>query len=303
MQNYARISIFGIVALVLLRVTVGWHFYMEGVSKIQGGSFSSVGFLQSSRGPLAENFRSMIWDHDGRFRLNQEQVTRAFDNAAKRAVVHFSLTDEQRLELDRIRRQYIDKLGDVYAEADEDIFKYWESTQRLAKMRESEMWSGVASMRGQREKIEEERMQGVRSTLASIDAIWKQYEGRINSVANSEQLASVGYFRFTRPGEGLLSARVVDQAIPIFDMSVGILLMIGLLTPLASWVGALFLLSVILAQMPGYPGTEPTYFQAIEAVALVTLACTDAGRYAGLDFLPWAWWQKRREQKLAMQAV
>jgi uncharacterized membrane protein YphA (DoxX/SURF4 family) len=79
-------------------------------------------------------------------------------------------------------------------------------------------------------------------------------------------------------------------------MSVGILLMIGLLTPLASWAAALFLISVILSQMPGYPGAEPTYYQAIECLACITLACTDAGRYAGLDFLPWSWWQTRKSE-------
>jgi uncharacterized membrane protein YphA (DoxX/SURF4 family) len=82
-------------------------------------------------------------------------------------------------------------------------------------------------------------------------------------------------------------------------MVVGILLIVGLLTPLAAWAAALFLVSVILTQMPGYPGSAPTYYQAVECLALVVLATTDAGRYAGLDFLPWAWWQKKKATKAA----
>lgn len=295
MQNYARISTFGILALVLLRVTIGWHFYMEGVDKVKGNDFSSAGFLTASKGPLADKFQGLIWDYDGRLRLNEKEVESLFKSAAEQTVSHFALTDEQRKNLDRVRNQYIGKLRDVYDEGDEDIYKYWESVDRVEKMGESDMWTGVASLRGQKEKIEADRMTAVRPTLASIDAIWSQFEGRLNSVATPEQRQSAGYFYFNRPGETVMSTRVVDQIIPIFDMSVGILLMIGLLTPLASWAAALFLLGVILSQMPGYPDTQPTYYQAIEAVALVGLACTDAGRYAGLDFLPWAWWQKRRK--------
>jgi uncharacterized membrane protein YphA (DoxX/SURF4 family) len=82
-------------------------------------------------------------------------------------------------------------------------------------------------------------------------------------------------------------------------MSIGILLILGLLTPLAATLGGLFLLSVVLSQMPGYPGTAPTYFQAVEALALFALAGVDAGRYAGLDFIPWAYWRNRRAQALA----
>jgi len=68
--------------------------------------------------------------------------------------------------------------------------------------------------------------------------------------------------------------------------------MVGLLTPLAGWAAALFLLGVVLSQMPGYPGTTPTYFQAIEALACVVVATTDSGRYAGLDFIPWSIWNR-----------
>lgn len=306
MQSYARLGIFGILALVGLRVGIGWHFYMEGVSKVHGGSFSSEGFLLAAQGPLADKYQEMIWDNDGRLRLDQKKVNALFEAAAQKAADHFAFTAEQRKTLDRIKsryfgidkkKRYIGKLNDTYAAAEEEIFQYWESIDRLEKMKQSPMWNQVTSLRGQQEKIENDRMSGVRDALASVDAIWKQYEGRLNSVATAEQMQSAGYFHFQRPGEGVLSIRVVDKIVPIFDMSVGILLMVGLLTPLASWAGAIFLISVVLSQMPGYPGTQPTYFQAVECLALIVLATTDAGRYAGLDFIPWAWWQRKKAAK------
>ncbi len=302
MHNYARLGIFGILALIALRVGIGWHFYMEGVTKVRGNDFSSVGFLNSAQGPLADKFQQLIWDNDGRLRLNKEMVNKLFADAADQSVAHFGLTDDQKKNLDRIEKQYIEKLNEVYAESNDEIFKYAESVDRIANMDASPVWNEVASLRGQKEKIEKDRMADVRSALASIDAIWRQYEGRLNSVANTTQRQNAGNFYFSRPGEGTFSARVVDKIVPIFDMSVGILLMLGLLTPLAAWAGALFLISVVLSQMPGYPGTQPTYFQAVECLALIVVATTDAGRYAGLDFLPWAWWNRKKNVSTAPTA-
>lgn len=302
MHNFARLGVFGILALVGLRVTIGWHFYMEGVTKVRGNDFSSVGFLKSAKGPLADKFQQLIWDHDGQLRLNKELVNKLFADAADQSAAHFGLTDDQKKNLQRVKQQYLDKLNEVYAQSDEDIYKYSRSVERMATMHSSKMWNEVSSLRGQQQKIANERMAGVSGALDSIDAIWRQYEGRLNSIANATQLQNAGYFNFGRPGEGLLSTRVVDRMVPIFDMAVGILLMIGLLTPLAAWAGAIFLISVVLSQMPGYPDTQPTYFQAVECMAMIVLATTDAGRYAGLDFLPWAWWRSKRAAQVATAA-
>lgn len=299
MQNYARLGIFGILALIALRVGLGWHFYMEGVTKVRGKDFSSVGFLTAARGPLADRYQQLIWDNEGLFRLDQERVIPEFDRGAAEASAHFGFTTEQQQEADRVRRQYVSKLGDVYATADEDIYKYWQSTERIAEMDESDMWTNIASLRGQRETIKAERMAGVQDTLATVDAVWRQYEGRLNSIASEAQREAAGRYYFNRPGEGLFTARVVDRIIPIFDMVVGILLIIGLLTPVAAGAAAIFLISVILSQMPGYPGAQPTYFQVVECLALIVVAATDAGRFAGLDFLPWAWWQRRKAARAA----
>jgi uncharacterized membrane protein YphA (DoxX/SURF4 family) len=294
MHNYAKISIFGILALVALRVAIGWHFYMEGVSKVHSDDFSSQGLLASARGPLADKYQQLIWDHDGRLRLDKAKVTELFTSVAEKAKTHFAMTDQQKKNTERLQKQTLAKLEEVYAGADEEIFKYRQSVERVENMRQSPMWTQVTSLRGQKERIEAERLRDVRPALSSIDAIWKQYERQLNGMVEPAQLQAAGYLYFNRPGEGLMSVSVVDRIVPIFDMSIGILLMLGLLTPLASWAGALFLLGVVLSQMPGYPGTQPTYYQAIEALALVVLATTDAGRYAGLDFIPWAWWQKRK---------
>lgn len=308
MQNFARVGIFGILALVALRVGIGWHFYMEGATKVRSNNFSSEGFLVGAKGPLAPKFQELIWDHDGSLRLDQGKMNGLLNRAAERATAHFRLTDDQKKEITKLnqsffglnkKQEWIGKLNDVYAENEEDIYKYWESKDRIAKMEETPLWDGVESLRGQKESIENDRISGVRGALADIDAIWDQFEAGLNAIPTETQMTQSGKFTIERPGQGPLSTNTVDKIIPIFDMAVGILLMIGLLTPLAAWAAALFLISVVLSQMPGYPGTQPTYFQAVECLALIVLATTDAGRYAGLDFIPWSYWQGKKSARAA----
>jgi uncharacterized membrane protein YphA (DoxX/SURF4 family) len=59
---------FGLVALLALRVSVGWHFYKEGAKKLNSTeTFSSAGFMRQATGPLAESFHNLArqphdWD-------------------------------------------------------------------------------------------------------------------------------------------------------------------------------------------------------------------------------------------------
>ena len=50
------------VAVVALRVLIGWHFLYEGLSKLANSSWSAAGYLSQSRGPAAGLFRWMAAD-------------------------------------------------------------------------------------------------------------------------------------------------------------------------------------------------------------------------------------------------
>ena len=295
MHSYARLGIFGILALVTLRVGIGWHFYMEGASKIRSRDFSSEGFVKSAKGPLAENFQALIWDRDGRLRLNENEIRKQFAGAASQASQHFGLTAEQGKDLEKLKKITLDKLTVIYDENGENIYKHLNSFERFKKMETTPMWNKVASLRGQKEKVEAESLQAVQPALKSIDSVWALYELQLNAIATPVQRQSAGRFVFARPNEGTMNLRLVDRIIPIFDITIGICLLLGFMTPIAAGLGAAFMLSVVLSQMPGFPGTQPTYFQAVECLALVVLMTNHAGRYAGLDFLPWAWWHRAKE--------
>ncbi len=48
-----------LVAIVLLRVLIGWHFLYEGIAKLQAPAWSAAGYLQQARGPFASLFKSL----------------------------------------------------------------------------------------------------------------------------------------------------------------------------------------------------------------------------------------------------
>ena len=52
--------------MVLLRVSIGWHFFYEGWWKLtSGGQFSSTPYLMASVGPFKDVFHGMVDDMDG----------------------------------------------------------------------------------------------------------------------------------------------------------------------------------------------------------------------------------------------
>ncbi len=58
-----------IILLVCLRLVIGWHFFKEGVSHYTDPNFSSEGFLKQAKGPLADQFKSVLPDFHGWDRL------------------------------------------------------------------------------------------------------------------------------------------------------------------------------------------------------------------------------------------
>lgn len=300
MQNLNRIGVIGLLALVALRVGVGWHFFKEGSDKIKSGTFSSEGFLKGANGRFAGFYRGMVWDYDGKIRLDQALMISEMDKAVEAATQRYGLTQEQIKELEAKKKKRIEALKGVYAEYDEQIVKLQKGEDRVAKMEQTPLWKEVASLRGQKESIEKERIYGIGPAVKGVDEIWKQLEEDINAVTTPEQYKASGAAHLKRPKEGLISSATVDRIIPLFDITVGILLILGLFVPLAGWAGALFLFSVILSQFPGDPGSQPTYLYAVEALAMIVLASVGAGRYGGLDFFFWAW---RRNKAAATAAA
>ncbi|HEY2883375.1 MAG TPA: hypothetical protein VGJ15_13095 [Pirellulales bacterium] len=78
----------------------------------------------------------------------------------------------------------------------------------------------------------------------------------------------------------------IDSVIPWMLMIAGGCLLIGLFSRISAIVCALFLASVIATQPPWVPGAITMLFnyQLVELLALILLATSHVGRWAGLDF-------------------
>jgi thiosulfate dehydrogenase [quinone] large subunit len=57
-----RISGAPMVAIVVMRVLIGWHFLYEGIAKLSNPNWSAAGYLKQARGPLADLFHWMAAD-------------------------------------------------------------------------------------------------------------------------------------------------------------------------------------------------------------------------------------------------
>jgi thiosulfate dehydrogenase (quinone) large subunit len=60
-EKFSRLQM---IALVILRVTVGWHFMYEGIAKLLKPNWSAAGYLLQSRGMFAGIFRWMAASPD-----------------------------------------------------------------------------------------------------------------------------------------------------------------------------------------------------------------------------------------------
>ena len=57
-----KLSRVQMIAIVALRVLVGWHFLYEGLSKLTSAGWSASGYLKQSRGPFSALFHWMAAD-------------------------------------------------------------------------------------------------------------------------------------------------------------------------------------------------------------------------------------------------
>ena len=143
----------------------------------------------------------------------------------------------------------------------------------------------VDTLRYQVDTIKSDRQKELYGWKAEVGNIWTAYEGRMNDLATDSQREEFGKIAVHKPFDQPTSPlKIINKVIPWFDTIVGVLLILGLFTRLASGAAALFLISVVLTQPFWIPGSQPTYFYWIELAALLVIFATCAGRIGGLDY-------------------
>jgi len=276
----------GITMLVLLRLTIGWHFFSEGVDKVRAGNWTAEPFFANASGPLAPQFRKMVWDAEGDFRLDFEKVQLQFARFRDQVGKHYGFDQAQLAEAQDNYIKAMKQYSYVVELNSNEIEEFKLGGDRIAALEQDPTRSGVSSLKGQMETIRRERKALIAPLLNQIKGVWSNYELAQNRVADEEQRnahPAISIMKPPSPGV-LMDTSRIDVILPYFDVVIGLLLLVGLFTPLTGLIAAGFLGSVFLSQYPPATGPSSSIYPLIEGMGCLVLASTGSGRFAGLDF-------------------
>jgi uncharacterized membrane protein YphA (DoxX/SURF4 family) len=348
---------FAIFTLVLLRLVVGWHFFGEGMKKLEydrhTGHFHMVfsaekEFLDLAKGPLAPRYfehtpsehewRTALasprenkpptveetaaqtkWAHDYAQRkadatkagqpapVEFEAGTAAHDWATKiaddwRAAVEkfkaiSGVTEEQKKKADAALQTRLNELADFIAGEEEEITAYRHELWRLDGWRKSPEASGVpfvAQRIATKNAETNAKAAGWREQVRTLD---DELTHDLNGILTPEQRtqpATVAAVEGATVDKNQHNLDTVNLVATVVTIGVGACLILGFMTRLAAIVGALFLFGVIASQPFWISGTAPTMNQCVELAAMLALAGTGAGRWAGMDGCLAALFRRRR---------
>ncbi len=291
------------VALVLLRVSVGWHFLYAGIDKLSQSDFTSNGFLAQSKGPFADHFYALIPDIDGRERLDPtpvdeskpdslpKGVTRAhlaLDAYQDKFVQYFALSEAQTTKAHEASKAAKDRVVEYFNDHSDELQEYFHELGRLDKNKQAP----DTPYQRKRNWDEQQRLRGkVKSWQTALDGLANRHRSDLIAVLTTEQRKSKGESIPLSWKEKLSTDRLVMYS----NVAIGVCLIVGLFTRLAALGGVLFLAQIVAAQpdLPGlYPPPHPSAGRSmivnkefIEMMALFVLATTRVGRWGGLDAL------------------
>lgn len=345
-----------VLALVLLRLAVGWHFFTSGMEKIEVDkrtkqvrmTFSAAPFLSQAVGPAAPFFHSQAAEgHDWQQLLatprqsaplspteSKERATWAADYQRRRAeaeknqspvpvefppfapyerwagrIAHdwdliltqvksiAGLTEEQKQAAENVFATRRQQLAQYLADENEAITDYQHQLWRLANWQDApESTVPFEEKRIATKTTETNAL--ARPWVAEVKLMDDGYRSDLSEILTSEQrdnpvmLAAMETAQ-TSPQQKQLNS--VNLVVTILTLAVGVCLLLGFFSRLASLVGALFLLGVIATQPPWVADASPMIInQIIEFTALLVLAGTKAGRWLGLDFFTYALFNRSR---------
>jgi uncharacterized membrane protein YphA (DoxX/SURF4 family) len=281
-----QIGIFAVILLVLLRVSLGWHFLYQGIYKVQQGDFSSVGFLKQAKGPLADRYHGLIPDYEGRERLDEKRVVARWEADLNEATSKYALDQKQQATAKQLLDRRKEQLRFFFAVNSEDINDYFHQLERLAADKAAENADMPYQQKRNWEK--QKKLEGqVAPWLKEVDSLDEGLQQDLRGLLPPEQ-------RVLATQKSFFSDFNVDKLIVFSNLAIGACLLAGLFTRFAAFCGGLFLLSIVLAQPEWptiYPPSPPAAGRSIivnkefiEMMALFALAATPVGRWGGLDF-------------------
>jgi len=294
-----RLSLFAVAALAFLRIMVGLHFFLEGVSHLRDPSWSSAGFRKAAVGPLAESYRSMLpqtgdWSAtlgraDGRPASEaatawQASVVEEWRRLLDRRRKAVPLDDDARKAAEQRLADAAAELRDHVGDIGDELAEYRRQAERLAA---TQRRPGVTEIPFERERIAKKRADlagQAAGWMAEADAIGRKlvadWDAALDTVeARRKAAAAAGPSALWR----------ADRFVSWSLATIGACLVVGLFVKFNAVGAALFLTSVIATQPFWVPGAQATYDQWVELAALLVLAALPVGSWSGLDHFLVRW--------------
>jgi uncharacterized membrane protein YphA (DoxX/SURF4 family) len=331
---------------VLLRLTIGWHFFREGTKKVEydrhdGGLRMVVSadkeLLDQAKGPLAPLYLAHSKsDHEWRTKLATprenapltdtqleeqkkwaseyakrrdearqagteipvefppdsaasdwaEQVKQDLKTAVNRFAAISGVSAEQKAAAEKALATRLDELANYIRGEEKDIAEYRHELWRLADWRESPEAEQVPFVKQRIATKTGETSAALNGWREGVSQIEDRLHDDLRSLLTDDQRAQDATLAAVEgamadPNQAKLD--FINKLATFVTIGVGVCLILGLFTRTAAIIGALFLLGVILSQPFWIPSAAPTMFQSVEIPALLVLAGTGAGRWAGMD--------------------
>jgi len=320
------------VLLVALRLTIGWHFFYEGVWKITNADeFSATPFLTMSKGPFAPLFYAMVPDLDGRVRLatgpiddetkaSEGWVTSpvyldAWVEARDQFLSRNRLSEEQVKAVDEKFLQYKASLEEFMTDNQEDITAHFGALDRFIARKKS----GKNNAAHEKKRIWDEQMKlrgEADGWLGDLDAMGGEMSLAFFNILDEDQqrhaqvpVVVTGPEKLPVPLPFVKSrTQFLDMAVTYGLSAIGLCLLLGFCNRLACLGGGAFLISVLMTQPPWpqiYPPAPAVVGHAlivdknfVEMVAIFALAALPVGRWAGLDHFLYHWIGRPLEAKI-----
>ncbi|MBM4068403.1 MAG: DoxX family protein [Planctomycetes bacterium] len=308
--------------LVLLRLAIGWHFLVEGLDKVGSATWSSEVYLREATGPLAPLFRNLAgdplvdrlsvgpdrsfppqlgidWDNylaafTAQFELDEAQQKLAATSMeqARSKTLTWLTTDKQMVARPLAQGMTIAAAMTVPERIDD--LKNKEALAEAIELNERPTFGSPALPRLKEARAEARRIRTEmksdldKQTAAMKKSLWDLLTAeQKKDDARPPENVRRSFFQWTM-------REWTDNSVRYGLVAVGACLLVGLLTRTACVGGAIFLLMFYLAMppLPGWPDNpraEGHYLlinkNVIEMLALLALATTRSGRWAGLDGL------------------
>ncbi len=288
-----RSTLLALIALALLRIVVGLHFFMEGVSHLKDPSWSSAGFRKAAVGPLADRYQSVLpetGDWSGTLgaanRLPVDDAIKAWHTSVsaewqtrlheRTRIAHLAAHEEAsaRKSLDAATTKLEEWLKGIRS----DLVAYRLDVQRLA---DTEARPASREVPFERERVAKKRRElagKAAGWMSDADAIGRfleaAWDAELTPEARSRVIAAT-------PRSPLWKA---DRFVSWSLVTIGGCLVLGIFTKFNAMGAVFFLLTVVATQPFWIPEAQPTYNQWVEIASLLAIATLPTGGWSGLDY-------------------